>query len=513
MKKISLVLSLVIIMTILCACSEPYSQVRGNDAVAVASEASVSEKISGCNPEKYTMDLTLDTEKDTISGDVIVDLTNMTDDALTKICFRLYSATVSSGSINKAENTSTGTEYEVAPGSDKSVIYVDLAGDSIDPGKTVSVKLNFTSIIPDSEDRFGVINTDNGKLYNMTFCFPQIAFLENGKWFEDAYIPEGEARFSEMSDYYVTLKAPADYTVVSSGKSSTTDGVTTIDAPGVREMAIAACNFADVISKTEDGIKYNVLAVKFSDDNAEYYTDMYNIMLDAAIDSVNIFSELVGNYIYDEIDIVPLYMSGNIGGMEMPGFIQIAVPKNVTASDEGYSEVDYTGICQNTMIVTAHEMGHQWFYCAVGNNEAADPWLDESFTSFLEYYYVYKSDKLEDTADAFNKKHYEIDPQEIPSAFDSEDGSSPSYVNLPTNDYGKDGDYSLVVYDNGAWFLRKLELTMGSEKFFEMLSEWYTLNTGKIAGGAVFVQHVLKYDSSDEVKDVINYFLSDDYLK
>jgi len=46
-----------------------------------------------------------------------------------------------------------------------------------------------------------------------------------------------------------------------------------------------------------------------------------------------------------------------------------------------------------------------------------------------------------------------------------------------------------------------------------MLSEWYTLNTGKIAGGAVFVQHVLKYDSSDEVKDVINYFLSDDYLK
>jgi hypothetical protein len=32
--------------------------------------------------------------------------------------------------------------------------------------------------------------------------------------------------------------------------------------------------------------------------------------------------------------------------------------------------------------VTAHETAHQWFYSLVGNNQARDPWLDESLASW-----------------------------------------------------------------------------------------------------------------------------------
>ncbi|MCK7481703.1 MAG: hypothetical protein M0C28_34445 [Candidatus Moduliflexus flocculans] len=31
----------------------------------------------------------------------------------------------------------------------------------------------------------------------------------------------------------------------------------------------------------------------------------------------------------------------------------------------------------------AHEVGHQWFYHLVGNDQLDDPWLDESLTQFV----------------------------------------------------------------------------------------------------------------------------------
>jgi Peptidase family M1 domain len=32
----------------------------------------------------------------------------------------------------------------------------------------------------------------------------------------------------------------------------------------------------------------------------------------------------------------------------------------------------------------AHEVAHMWFYALVGNNQARDPWLDESFATFAQ---------------------------------------------------------------------------------------------------------------------------------
>ena len=36
----------------------------------------------------------------------------------------------------------------------------------------------------------------------------------------------------------------------------------------------------------------------------------------------------------------------------------------------------------------AHEVGHQWFYNLVGDDQLDDPWLDESFAQFatLQYF-------------------------------------------------------------------------------------------------------------------------------
>ncbi len=37
-----------------------------------------------------------------------------------------------------------------------------------------------------------------------------------------------------------------------------------------------------------------------------------------------------------------------------------------------------------TLGVTSHEVGHQWFYGLVGNDQGRDPWLDEGLASWAE---------------------------------------------------------------------------------------------------------------------------------
>ncbi len=66
------------------------------------------------------------------------------------------------------------------------------------------------------------------------------------------------------------------------------------------------------------------------------------------------------------------------GGIEYPGVIVVADAYWNTGSD--FFET-----------VVAHEVGHQWFYSLVGNNQVADPFIDESLTSFTEYVYYWNT--------------------------------------------------------------------------------------------------------------------------
>ena len=34
--------------------------------------------------------------------------------------------------------------------------------------------------------------------------------------------------------------------------------------------------------------------------------------------------------------------------------------------------------------LAAHEVAHMWFYALLGNNQARDPWLDESFATYAQ---------------------------------------------------------------------------------------------------------------------------------
>ncbi|MBO5935361.1 MAG: hypothetical protein J6Q94_07705 [Clostridia bacterium] len=520
-KLVAVILVITSLITLSSCGKKLYKQKEGNNAVDAALAISYEAVKTDCPAENYIMDIKLDTENQTVSGKTTVKLTNESAESLNQLCFNFYAVAITKKSaITAVRDSATGKNLSFsADKKNPAFITIDLEN-SFAPDESKTIELDFTSVIPDTECRYGYHDYENGRMYHLMHCFPQIAFFDNGEWVNSTYIEAGESLYNEMSDYSVTLTAPADYVVLASGKNETVNGKTTIEAKNVREIAITACNFATVLTKVVNGVEFNLLKPEYNYDDKSVLADLYAMTMDVAIESVKIFSEKVGEYIYDEIDIIPMTIdeSYGVGGMEMPGYIQVSIPGALKDS----SNYDEKSALYQTINMVCHEMGHQWFYCAVGNDQANEPWLDESFTSYLENYFMLNARDFYSTADklfrnVYNEPYIESDYSMYanygdPADLFSDKDSDICYINLPADLYSLKV-YSGIVYDSGSDFLTALEKTMGEKKFFDMLSDWYNSNKNHVVDGYAFIQHLMKYDSSDAVKEIVNTYISDEYLR
>jgi aminopeptidase N len=116
----------------------------------------------------------------------------------------------------------------------------------------------------------------------------------------------------------------------------------------------------------------------------------------------------------------------------------------------------------------AHEVGHQWFYGLVGDDQLDDPWLDESLTQFatLQYY-----------ADEYGA----VGEQGFRSSLEARwagAGRANIPIGLPVAKYSQE-NYGAIVYGRGPLFFVALRDEMGREAFDAFLKDY----TGSLAWG------------------------------
>lgn len=226
-----------------------------------------------------------------------------------------------------------------------------------------SVEFSYKFTLPENGLRF---TKNNGNLYLAQF-YPMLATYRNHSWNKEDYRLQGETYHTGFSDFHVTYQLPEGYTLVSTSPNDSypSRDKGTLQASQVKEFFIAILQNPSAIEKEVN--QTNIRVFGFDED-----TEFLKEITEIAADVLTYFEKTIGQYPYDQIDIVLDGMS-----MEYPGI--------VTAHS-----IDNTALPPDLLKKTVvHELAHQWFYGIISNDPYHEAWLDEGFAEFATYLYAY----------------------------------------------------------------------------------------------------------------------------
>ncbi|GAB7105552.1 hypothetical protein JCM4814A_38660 [Streptomyces phaeofaciens JCM 4814] len=301
----------------------------------------------------YTVSLTSNTAGTVWTGHQSATFTNASATPLGEVYLRLwdnYHGTCSTTPITVG-NVTGGTAGALSVGCTALPITLSTP---LAQGQSATIGFDLGISVPSGADRFGY----DGAFSFIGNALPVLAVKDGAGWHLDPYTNNGESFYSLAADFRVTLDHPSTLLVPATGTSVDTPGtsgrtVTTATATQVRDFAWAAGPFSKISGTSAAGTPVNVYSVSgISAANAQS-------MLTTARTAVDAHAARFGAYPYGELDAV---IDNNFwfGGMEYPGFVLDLV---------------------STTALT-HEIGHQWWYGIVGDDEYTSPWLDESFTDY-----------------------------------------------------------------------------------------------------------------------------------
>lgn len=354
----------------------------------------------------YEMDIHLKADRHRMHGTQQVTYTNHSPDTLRTVYYHLYFNAFNPNSMMAERNrhlpdpdgrivprifnlgpdeegfhrveslTQDGTEVSFTI--TDTVLRVDLA-EPILPGASTTFAMDFHSQVPLQTRRSGRDNRE-GIDYSMSQWYPKIAEYDERGWHADPYV--GREFYAPYGRFDVRITLPAEYTVGATGVLQNPDAVGhgyDIDgtgtyrpgdgdhAPGdsltwhfraeeVHDFAWAADpDYIHERIDIGDGVTYHLL---YEGDVEDRWQPM-DTWVPALI---QYFSAEYGPYPYPQFTVA---QAGD-GGMEYP-MINFLTGERSPGSLLG---------------VTAHEAAHEWFYAALGTNEADYAWMDEGFTSW-----------------------------------------------------------------------------------------------------------------------------------
>ncbi|MEU9469031.1 M1 family aminopeptidase [Streptomyces avermitilis] len=382
----------------------------------------------------YTVSLSSNTSGTVWTGHESATFTNASSTALSEVYLRLwdnYHGTCSAPPI-AVSNVTGGTAGALSV--DCTALKIDLST-PLAQGQTATIGFDLGITVPSGADRFGY----DGAFSFIGNALPVLAVKDAAGWHLDPYTNNGESFYSLAADFKVTLDHPSTLLVPATGASVDTPGssgrtITTATASKVRDFAWAAGPFTKISGTSTAGTPVNVYSVTgISSADAQS-------MLTTAKTAVDAHASRFGAYPYGELDAV---IDNNFwfGGMEYPGFVLDLV---------------------STTALT-HEIGHQWWYGIVGDDEYNNPWLDEAFTDYATDLALNKTG-----TSCWNSVSWASTAEKITNSMAYWDTHS--------------SRYSTVIYGYGKCALHDLRRVLGDTAMTKLLkdyatSHWYGVST------------------------------------
>jgi aminopeptidase N len=302
------------------------------------------------------------------------------------------------------------------------------------PGKRATIAFDLAMTAPNRPERFG----RSGAYSFFGNALPVLAVHDQAGWHLESDVGVGESYYTLAADFAVRLEHPAELQVPATGVASVQRRdrvVTTVSiAKRVRDFAWSVGPFQQSEVTSPGGVKVRT-----------WWTDVVTpaAVADArtkGVAAIDDFSRRFGKYPYGEVDLVLNDKWESFSGMEYPGLVLLIAPPN----EEG---------------PVVHELAHQWWYGIVGNNEYADPWLDESFATYSSY--LHRGDTR---------------PNCWPGQLNARITNDMGFWKL----YG--ADWSRYVYTYGSCLLHDLERLIGTPAMARLMktyatTHWYGVST------------------------------------
>lgn len=389
----------------------------------------------------YDIRIRLDDRKHQVGGDLRLTYTNNSPDTLEKIIFHLWPRAYSgtNTAFNRqllrrgqtdfhfTERRQRGTldslywkvgkiKVDLTYRPDHPDIGTLLLPRPLSPGDSVLITTSFRTVFPASWSRLGHV----GQSYQATQWYPKPAVYDREGWHPMPYLDHGEF-YSEFGDYRVKITLPRNYVVAATGvlqereerawlrtrakataqtlderKDLATDYVTET-SPGsasddktITYLAKDVHDFAWFADKRFKVLHDTLLLstkgqpMTTTDSGSTQVIDVWSFFTEseaahwvASVDylkrATRFFSEHIGPYPYPQVTGVQSALSAG-GGMEYPMITVIGLSGSTQDLDE----------------VLTHEVGHNWFYGILANNERDHAWMDEGLTSYYEQRYMYQ---------------------------------------------------------------------------------------------------------------------------
>ena len=359
-------------------------------------------------------------------------------------------------------------------------------------GDTLKITTPFHVKIPKGvTSRLGHI----GESYQISQWYPKPAVYDKAGWHQMSYQDQGEF-YSEFGSFDVSITLPANYIVGATGNLQNEKEAEMLDKLAADTSWISTVDFENVdfpasskqlktLRYTENNIhdfawfadkRFHVLKgkaklpdsgrevtswVMFTNQQAEIWKDAIPYVNNA----IAWFSKWDGEYPYQSFTAVQSALNAG-DGMEYPGITVIGIVTDAYTLDE----------------VITHEIGHCWYYSALGSDERRYPFMDEGITSSNEVRYMnerYPQKKLWEVYLNNKKlaKFFHIDKMPVRQMLEFEwmaqaRENLEQPINLTSSDYNT-LNYSLIIYNKAGAGFKYLRSYLGDSIYDSAMHDYY----------------------------------------
>jgi len=409
----------------------------------------------------------------------IISFTNTTGAAITSLPFfaemNRYQASLSISHLDVADFAESG--YLLI----NNVLILSFQSDPVQPEETLSITIQYSYRLPQmhSEQGNGLFGQSQYQTNLFDWYFWLAPFTTEGGWL--VHPPAGFAEHtvypkSDIECHLTVGNAPDDLVVTGSIDPLVTNHSYHFIHPNARNLSISMSPFFKLVERSDENVTVH-----------SYYFPGHEpaatIVLNASYQAVQIYGKTISPYQHRVLNIVETNL---IDGMEGDGMYFL-----------GSAFYDNSATERSMLtLLSVHETAHQWWYAAVSNDQAMEPWLDEAFSTFMESIF-YENSSPEDLT---WWKGYRLSGN-----------PSTEFVNRSIYDFDFFRPYRNAVYLRGANFLLDLRSAMGDDLFFKFLADYFDQAKAiPVSTTSLFFNTLVEYYEIKQSDLLDKYFLMDD---